>query len=190
MKKTIASVIMWFTGWKLAVDPKDERVRHCVLVAAPHTSNWDLLHAIAALWKLGIPVRFLIKDSYLKNPFTRPVIKWLGGIGVSRTQKNNLVDYTACLLEKDPELVIMLAPEGTRSRVEQWKTGFYKIAMKARVPIGIAFLDYREKKAGLLGFINPGGNYAQDLAIIEEFYKGVTAKKPEKWNPHFSEPAK
>ena len=135
-------------------------------------------------------MRFLIKDSYLKNPFTRPVIKWLGGIGVSRTQKNNLVDYTACLLEKDPELVIMLAPEGTRSRVEQWKTGFYKIAMKAGVPIGIAFLDYREKKAGLLGFINPGGNYAQDLAIIEEFYKGVTAKKPEKWNPHFSEPAK
>lgn len=61
---------------------------------------------------------------------------------------------------------------------------------ESRSAIGIAFLDYREKKAGLLGFINPGGNYAQDLAIIEEFYKGVTAKKPEKWNPHFSEPAK
>ena len=185
MKKTIASFVMWCIGWKLSVDSNDTKKNHCVLVAAPHTSNWDLVYAIAALWKLKIPVRFLIKDYYTKSILVGWFFRWLGGIGVDRSQRKNMVEYAANLLKANENLSILLAPEGTRSKVKTWKSGFYKIATQANVPIGMAFLDFKEKKAGLYGFVEPGLSYSQTLEEIRNAYKNVTAAKPENWEPNF-----
>ncbi|MDD4820024.1 MAG: 1-acyl-sn-glycerol-3-phosphate acyltransferase [Flavobacteriales bacterium] len=185
MKKSIATLVMWCIGWKLSVDADDHRKNHCVLVAAPHTSNWDLVYALAALWKLKIPVRFLIKDYYTKNLLFGWFFRWLGGIGVDRSQRCNLVEYAASLLKENDNLSILLAPEGTRKRVNTWKSGFYKIASSANVPIGMAFLDFKEKKAGLYGFVEPGLSYSDTLMAIREAYKNVHAAKPENWNPDF-----
>ncbi len=185
MKRKIGSFVLRMLGWKLNVDVNDTRKNHCVLIAAPHTSNWDFIYAIAALWKLEIPVRFLIKDFYTRNVLWGWLFKALGGIGVNRSQRNNLTDYVAQLLKENDNLSLLLTPEGTRSRVDVWKSGFYKIAREASLPIGIAYLDASSKTAGVMDFIEPTDDYNETLDIIRSYYRDVQGVNPENWNPNF-----
>ena len=183
MKKALAKFWYFLLGWKieLPVELKDE-IKHSVMVAAPHTSNWDFPFAIFGFWLMEIDVRYFIKDVYTKS-FMGWFFKWTGAIGVDRSKQNNLVDYTAELLLNNNNLVILVPAEGTRARVEKWRTGFYTIAKKAHVPVSLGFLDFKEKRAGVGGVIHPSGDFEKDMAEIEQFYLTKTGKNPENYNP-------
>jgi 1-acyl-sn-glycerol-3-phosphate acyltransferase len=180
VKKKLARLFLAVLGWKVKAKA-DEQVKRSVMIAAPHTSNWDFPIALAAFWIMGIDLKFFIKDSYTKGPFGW-FFKWAGAIGVNRSKKkNNLTDYAISLLnEKD--IVILIPAEGTRKRVEKWRTGFYRIAQEAKVPIALGTLDYGKKEADILGVINPSGNFKKDMQIIQEKYLPIIPKHIKDYN--------
>lgn len=180
MKKFIGSFILFVSGWK-ADYPSKFMVDKCIMLAVPHTSNWDLMYALAVYWKKGVNAKFLIKNSYTKGLFGS-FFKWLGAIGVDRNKHNNLVNYSAQLLNSSKKLVLLIPPEGTRKRVEKWKTGFYNIASQANVPVALGFLDYKNKIAGVGGIYHLTGDFNVDMANIQTFYITKTAKHPELYN--------
>ena len=116
------------------------------------------------------------KESIFKFPF-RGLMKWLGGIPVDRSQANNMVSATAETFKQNEHLVIVVPPEGTRSRVKYWKTGFYYIAEQAKVPVVLGFLDFSKKQGGLGPAMMPTGDLEQDMAFIKSFYADKKGKR-------------
>jgi 1-acyl-sn-glycerol-3-phosphate acyltransferase len=173
-------------GWELD-NHWDLNVDQCVMIAAPHTSNWDALYARLALKALGVNVRLTIKDSYMKFPFG-PFVRAMGGIGIDRRVKKegqerpSMVQLMSDLFKTHPKLVMLVTPEGTRAKQEQWKTGFYHVATTTGVPIALAYMDYAKKKTGVGKIIYPTGDYEKDMAEIMDFYAQIHAKFPEKFS--------
>ena len=170
-------------GWQID-NHWDLNIDQCVMIAAPHTSNWDALYARLALKALGVNVRITIKDSYMKFPFG-PFVRAMGGIGIDRRPKAvgeerpSMVQLMTDLFKTHPKLVMLVTPEGTRSKQEKWKTGFYHVAINAGVPIALAYMDYEKKKTGIGKIIYPTGDYQKDMAEIMEFYGQINPKYPE-----------
>ncbi len=181
MKKIIAKFAFFITGWKWKYDNEFNTDR-CVMIAAPHTSNWDLFYAMATYWQYGVEAKFFIKDSYTKG-LHGYIFKKLGAIGVNRGKRNNLVDYAVKLFNENEKFVLLVPAEATRKRVNKWKKGFYYIAKKANVPVALGYLDYKKKISGVGGLVNLTDNYEADMQKIEDFYKNITAKYPENYNP-------
>ncbi|WP_019837834.1 1-acyl-sn-glycerol-3-phosphate acyltransferase [Acinetobacter towneri] len=158
-----------------------------VMIAAPHTSNWDALYARLGLKALGVNVCLTIKDSYMKLPFG-PFVRAMGGIGIDRRPKApgearpSMVQLMTDLFKTHPKLVMLVTPEATRARQEQWKTGFYHVAVNAGVPIALAYMDYAKKKTGIGKIIFPTGDYEKDMAEIMAFYAQIEAKFPENFS--------
>ncbi|MFV5491749.1 1-acyl-sn-glycerol-3-phosphate acyltransferase [Acinetobacter sp. ASP199] len=183
MFEKLAEKSLKLMGWETD-DQWPENLSQCVMIAAPHTSNWDALYARLALKVLGVNVRITIKDSYMKFPLG-PFVRAMGGIGVDRRPKQageprpSMVQVMTDLFKHHPELVMLVTPEGTRARQEQWKTGFYYVAVNAGVPIALAYMDYEQKKAGVGKIIHPTGNFEEDMAEIMDFYAGIQAKFPQ-----------
>lgn len=173
-------------GWQID-NHWDLNIDQCVMIAAPHTSNWDALYARLALKALGVNVRITIKDSYMKFPFG-PFVRAMGGIGINRRPKQDgearqsMVELMADLFKHHPKLVMLVTPEGTRAKQENWKTGFYHVAMQAGVPIALAYMDYAQKKTGVGKIVYPTGDYEKDMAEIMDFYAQIHAKFPEKFS--------
>lgn len=173
-------------GWELD-NHWDLNVDQCVMIAAPHTSNWDALYARLALKALGVNVRLTIKDSYMKFPFG-PFVRAMGGIGIDRSVKQegqarpSMVQLMSDLFKTHPKLVMLVTPEGTRAKQEQWKTGFYHVATTAGVPIALAYMDYAKKKTGVGKIVYPTGDYEKDMVEIMSFYADINAKFPEKFS--------
>lgn len=180
MKQFLGSFILFISRWKDDYDTK-YKVDKCVMLAVPHTSNWDLMFALAVYWKNGVNAKFLIKDSYTKGALGS-IFKWLGALGIDRSQHTNFVEYAVDLLKKSEKLVLLVPAEGTRKRVEKWKTGFYHIASQANVPVALGFLDYKNKVAGVGGLYKLTGEFEVDMANIQTFYLSKTAKHPELYN--------
>ncbi len=140
MKKFTGRIIVKFLGWKINKDIPKEVFDKCVVIAAPHTSNWDFPIAIYSMAALGVNLRYTIKKQWMKPPYGW-FFRIMGGLGVDRSPKNeeknqvNLVDAIASLFDNHDKLAIMVQAEGTRSLQSKWKTGFYYIALKAKVPI-------------------------------------------------------
>ncbi|RMG82089.1 MAG: glycerol acyltransferase [Bacteroidetes bacterium] len=178
--KALSMFILKLFGWKIEGDFSPQ-VKKCVVVAAPHTSNWDFVLGRAALYVLGINVKYLIKKSFFVFPLNL-FFKFTGGIAVDRSKHNNLVDALANLFNHYDDLKIMITPEGTRSRVEKWKTGFYHVAQKAKVPVVLGFLDYKNKIAGVGPTYYLTGDFNKDMEYIQAFYQNKNAKFPEKFN--------
>ncbi|MAY83623.1 MAG: glycerol acyltransferase [Flavobacteriales bacterium] len=149
-----------------------------VMIAAPHTSNWDFMYARAAFYLMGIPLRFTIKKELFFFPLG-PILRAFGGIAIDRSKSGGMVGHMIELYEERDELFILVTPEGTRSYAREWKKGFYHVAEGAGVPICCGYLDYAKKIAGIGPTIHPSGDYEKDLEIIQDFYRGVTAKYPE-----------
>ena len=177
---------MWLMGWK--VDPNvPEGVHRCVMIASPHTSNWDFPLARAAFAILKIPVRFTIKDSWFKFPFNL-IFGPLGGIAINRKPKKegeerpSMVESMAALFEGKKELVVLVTPEGTRSYREEWKSGFYHVAKLANVPVGLGYLDYKNKIAGVGKIVHLSDDMAADMKIIMEFYQDIAPKHKDKFS--------
>lgn len=157
------------------------------MIAAPHTSNWDALYARLALKALGVNVRLTIKDSYMKFPFG-PFVRALGGIGIDRRpkqagqQRPSMVEVMSDLFKEHDDLVMLVTPEATRAKQEQWKTGFYHVAVTAGVPIALAYMDYAHKKTGVGKVVYPSGNMDKDMAEIMAFYANIKAKFPKQFS--------
>jgi len=180
MKKIIGKFVLFITGWKTSY-LKQFHTDKCVMIAAPHTSNWDLLYALAIYWKEGVNAKFLIKDVYTKG-LQGVFFKWAGAIGVDRSKNNNMVEYAVGLFRTLDKLVLLIPAEGTRKRVKKWRMGFYHIAKNANVPVSLGYLDYKHKIAGIGGLITLSGDIEKDMRFIEDFYKDITGKYPELYN--------
>lgn len=173
----IARFILRLIGWRThAIPPPTSSY---VLIGAPHTSNWDFFLALLLMAAEKVPIRIMGKASLFRGP-TGVMMRSLGAIPVSRDQKTNLVDQVAAKFDEYEELVIGIAPEGTRAKSSRWRTGFYYIALKADVPIVMAYLDYGNKVCGLGPSLKPTGDIQADFEIIRDFYAGIVGKYPQK----------
>jgi len=169
--------ILRLVGWKLVEDTPPEH--KYILVGAHHTSNWDWAIGFLMMAGLGLKPRWIGKDSLFKG-IAGPIMRWLGGISVVRGARDNFVGQVVDVYNNSKELVIAMAPEGTRDYVDHWKTGFYHIAKEAQVSVAMAFLDYSKKICGIGGHFIPSANLRSDMIILREFYDGVVGKFPEK----------
>ncbi len=164
-------------GWRYEGRMPD--IPKYVMIAAPHTSNWDFPITMFLAFALNLKVYWMGKDKLFKRPFGS-VMRWLGGIPVNRSKSNNVVAQTIDAFNSHEKMVIIIPPEGTRGKVAYWKTGFYHIAHGARVPIMLGYVDYGRKAGGIGPILMPTGNIEEDMKTIRAFYAGVTAKYPEK----------
>jgi 1-acyl-sn-glycerol-3-phosphate acyltransferase len=163
-------------GWEL----ETERAvpSRFVLVAAPHTSGWDLPFMLATSWSMDVPISWMGKRELFAPPFGG-FMRWLGGIPIDRSKHHNTVSWAIDHLQSVDRLCLAVPAKGTRARADYWKSGFYHIAKGANVPIGLARLDYGRKRSGIGAFILPTGDMAADMDQIRAFYAGVTAKFPD-----------
>ena len=161
------------SGWKLKGEPP--KAPKYVLIAVPHTSNWDFPIALAIAFVYRFDMHWMGKDSLFKG-WRGPIMRWMGGIPIIRSSSNNVVVQTIDAFKTSDRLVIAVPPEGTRSKVDKWKTGFYYIALGANVPIALAFLDYTNKTGGFLSTFYPTGDAEKDIAAMRASYAGISGK--------------
>jgi 1-acyl-sn-glycerol-3-phosphate acyltransferase len=177
---SLARALLRLAGWRVQFDGLP--ARQGVLIAYPHTSNWDFVVGVLAKWAMGLPVTFWGKDSLFRVPLFGPWLRWLGGIPVDRFNASGVVSDMTSRFEqaraKDEFLWLALAPEGTRRWQPHWRSGFYQVALRAGVPLGLAFFDYGRKRVGVLGFVRLTGDRDTDLAAIGTAYAGVAGKHP------------
>ncbi len=177
---TIAQRIAIFSlrifGWK--VDLGLPKFKKYVVIGTPHTSNWDFVVALVGAVAVGLKFNWFAKHTIFRGPLG-PIFKYFGGIPVNRKIHSSLISKTIEEFNKRDEIVVGIMPEGTRSKVEYWKTGFYHIAVGAKVPIVFAYLDYATKRVGLGDYIIPTGNIEDDIKLIRDFYKNMKGKNPE-----------
>jgi 1-acyl-sn-glycerol-3-phosphate acyltransferase len=162
-------------GWRL--EGRRPSGSRAVLLAAPHTSNWDLPLMLAAAYAFGIRPCWLGKRELFRWPFGG-LMRWLGGVAVDRTRRDNLVVQVVARFASLAHLMLVIPPSGTRSQALHWKSGFYHIARGAGVPVVCTFLDYRRRVAGIGPATMLSGNVIRDMDEIRRFYAGVTAKYP------------
>jgi len=171
--------ILKVLGWKTILTV--EEPKKSIICVAPHTSNWDFLIGELYYTALGRKSSFLMKKSWFFFPIGN-LLRGLGGIPVDRSKSTSVTDQMAEEFNKRDTLQLAITPEGTRSLVQKWKMGFYHIAVKANVPIQLAYFDYGKKEMGITEIIYPSGNEKADLAKIYDYYKNVEARFPEKFN--------
>lgn len=178
MKKLSAYLLRLF-GWKTLLTV--EEPSKSVICVAPHTSNWDFPIGKLSYLALGRKASFLIKKSWFFFPMNLFFVA-MGGVPIDRTKKNSVTDQMAEEFDKREHFHLAITPEGTRSLSPKWKMGFYHIAVKANVPIQLAYIDYAKKEMGITKLFYPTGNEEADLLEIHDFYRNVTAKFPHKFN--------
>ncbi len=174
--RVLSKHVLRLLGWEICGEVP--RPRKIVLIAGPHTSNWDFVLLLAVMFTLRMKIHWLGKHTLFKPPF-RAITKWLGGIPVNRSKAMNVARQVVDVYQTSERLIVLITPEGTRSKVSQWKTGFYRIAEGAGVPIVFAYADYSRKKVGFGPTLQPSGDIAKDLPLIKAFYKDKIGKNPE-----------
>jgi len=160
-------------GWKLEGERK--MPRRFVFIAAPHTSNWDFPFMMATAWSLDVRIRWLGKHTLFQGPFG-----WfftaLGGVPVDRRSAHGLVSQVVDRFSLEDDMILGVPPEGTRGKVDCWRSGFYHIALGAKVPIGMAFLDFEKRRCGIGGFFTPTGDVRADMDRVRGFYSDIRGK--------------
>lgn len=151
-----------------------------MLIAAPHTSNWDFPITMAMAGALGIDIRWLGK-SQMFTKFSAPIFTALGGIPVERSASNGLVGDLAAEFSRHERLILVVPAEGTRTKVEYWKSGFYQIATQAEVPIVCAYVDRATRSGGFGLRLVPSGDVRADMDKIRDFYSDKTGLKPDRF---------
>ena len=179
-RRLLGRFVRFLTGWTVEGEKPD--ATHYVMIAAPHTSNWDLFYLLSLAWSKGVPVSWLGKHQIFRWPVAG-ILKALGGVPVRRDRRNDLVAQVAELFAERDELVVVVAPEGTRRRVEFWKSGFYRIAAAADVPIYFGYLDFAQRVGGFGNSIKPTGEVREDMDVIRDFYSDKLGKHPEWFGP-------
>jgi len=176
-KRALGHLVLKLSGWKISGSlPSQDKY---VLIAAPHTSNWDLVYMLAIAFVLDMRINWMGKDSLFKPPFGFFLL-WLGGVPIDRSKTNNVVQAMADEFTKRERLILAVPPAGTRGRREYWKSGFYHIAKSAGVPIVLGYLDYATKTGGFGGHLTPGDDIAADMDTLRAFYGQQHGKFPDK----------
>ena len=180
LMRGIAWLYIKLAGWQ--VDRRGlPQSGNYLIVAAPHTSNWDFPIGLSLALHLRVKAYWIGKNSLFKGP-AGPIMRWLGGIPLDRSKANNLVEASIQAYKDSDGLAFAIAPEGTRAWSARWKTGFYHIAHGAQVPLALAYFDF-DKKVGGIGKLMPtSGDLTQDMEKIENFYSLVTGRNPEHYN--------
>jgi 1-acyl-sn-glycerol-3-phosphate acyltransferase len=172
----LGKTIIRVSGWRVAGGvPKSKSM---LIIAAPHTSNWDLFFLLGAAYSFRLSIQWLVKDS-LFLPIMGSTLSFLGGIPVDRSKNNNLVTDLATRIQNSEGLALVVPPSGTRRYTEHWKSGFYRIALAANVPIVCGYLDYTRKEAGLGLSFHLTGNMTEDMDKIRAFYEPFVGKHPD-----------
>lgn len=180
-KSWLGKSLLTLRGFEIVGDIPPE-IKKCVVIEAPHTCIEDFFIGLFFFWAKKKQARFLMKQEFFSNKFNRKVLTHWGAIPVDRSSHNHVVLSVSALFPNFDELYVVITPEGTRKRVERWKKGFYYIANKAEVPIVLGFIDYQKKRCGFGPILNPSGDYDADWKKIEDFYRGMKGKYPEKFN--------
>lgn len=173
--RVLSRVFLGAMGWKQDGDLPN--LPKFVMIAAPHTTNWDLPIMLAFGFLMRARLCWMTKDSVFRWPFGG-FLRWIGGIPVDRSKSNGVVEKSIEAFAHHDTLILAIAPEGTRKKVRAWKTGFYHIAVGAGVPIALGYLDYKRRRGGFGGVFYPTGDYDKDIVEIQSFYSAITAKHP------------
>ena len=170
----IGKFIFAIFGWGL----KNEfpNIPKFVIIFGPHTSNWDFVFGIAAIFILGAKISWMGKQPFFRKPFGG-ILRWLGGIPIDRSSSHGVVDTMINQYKSRDEFILAIAPEGTRKKVERWKTGFYRIATGADVPILMACFDYKNKIISFGPLIYPSGNLNADIEDMQLLFENIREKK-------------
>lgn len=176
LSRTLANLILHLRSWRVEVDPP--AAPKYMLIGAPHTSNWDFFYFLLMVYASGLKLNFVGKDSLFRWPLGM-LMRRLGGIPVNRRSNNNFVAQMVEVYKQRDQLVITIAPEGTRGKTDYWRTGFYYIALGAGVPIALGYIDYRHKVVGIGPTITPTGDLHADFVRIREFYAQKTGRYPQ-----------
>ncbi len=181
----LCKLIFRLTGWRTDGN-RPPQLKKCIILAAPHTSNWDFWYSMATFAIYRLPIRFTVKKEWVKFPFSL-LMNPLGAIAIDRRPRgpNNtrpsFIDAMTDLFSKQEELIILITPEGTRGRVKNWKTGFYHVALAAKVPVLLGYVDYKKKVTGISNPIFLS-DYQTDMKNIMDFYKSINPKYPDKFS--------
>jgi 1-acyl-sn-glycerol-3-phosphate acyltransferase len=168
--------MMTLTGWKFdGAVPNEPKF---VMIVAPHTSNWDFFVGLWAYFALGFKASFLAKHTVFVGPVA-PFMRWLGGIPVDRSVSRDRVAESVDAFNTNEKLVLIIAPEGTRKFVPEWKTGFYHVADGAHVPIVPVAFDYEHKVIRIFPPFRTTGNRDADIGALKDLYRGIQGKHPE-----------
>ena len=173
----ISIFLLKISGWR--TKGAFPHIPKFVLIAAPHTSNWDFPIMMFIAFKLRGKLYWMGKDSIFRKPF-RGIFKWLGGIPIDRSRSNNVVDQMIRKFHEADRLIVTIPPSGTRKRVKKWKSGFYHIARGANIPVVLGFLDYKRKIGGIGPVVKLTHDIKADMVRIRAFYSDIAGKYPEK----------
>ena len=173
--RCLALMIYRCSGWKTK-GSRPELSKY-VVIAAPHTSNWDFLYTVCLAFIYRLEPQMMMKADWFFWPLGS-LLKWLGAIPIDRCKTNNVVAQSVAAFQRSERMILVVPPSGTRNKVTHWKTGFYYIAHGAGVPIVLGFLDYHQKVGGFGPSIRPSGDIERDMLDIRRFYADVTGKFP------------
>jgi len=149
----------------------------CVVIFYPHTSNWDFVWGVLTYWSLDFPVRWCAKDNWFRWPFGI-LARAMGGIPVNRRERTGFVDQLKREFERAQEFYVAITPEGTRSRTDHWKSGFYHLALATGAPVGLAFIDRPRRRIGVDTYVRLSANEEQDLATFRAYYADKRGVRP------------
>lgn len=170
LMQLIANGLLKIKGWEIKGEIPD--IEKFIIVVAPHTSNWDFILGLLTLFSIRIEIHWMGKHTIFKKPFGG-LMKWLGGIPINRTSASGVVNEIVAAFKERDKLIISIAPEGTRKKVNKWKMGFYFIAHKAEVPIVIATIDYEKRIIGFGPTIELTDNRDKDIKNIMDCFKDI-----------------
>lgn len=180
MKRLLGRVLLALAGWRdIGTPPVHAKY---VLIAAPHTSNWDMVLMVAFAWMHGVNLSWIGKHTLFRGPFG-PFIRALGGISIDRSAPQGLVAQMVEVFRQTDRLTVAVPPEGTRGRVEYWKSGFFRIAEAADVPIVFGVLDYASRRGGFGPAVNPRDGLPAIMERARAYYGDKTALYPGQFGP-------
>ena len=171
-----ARTLLKWAGWRAVLVPPP--APKGIIIVYPHTSNWDFIIGVLYRTGTGLPVRWLGKHTLFRWPAGR-LLHRIGGIPIRRGQHSGFVTSVLAEYARQDWMWLVLAPEGTRSRTNHWKSGFYQIAVAAGLPVGLGFIDYATRTVGIETYMNLTENVDQDLDRIRAFYAGKRGRRPE-----------
>ena len=177
MQGKLAAFILRLIGWKSVFTPPPGP--KSVVLVYPHTSNWDF--PIGVLWRAQhrIVMSWAGKDTLFRWPF-KSLFLWLGGVPINRRERTGMIGQLVDAFATHETFHICLTPEGTRSKTDHWKSGFYRLALTARVPVGLGFIDFSKKRVGIEHWITLSGDEEKDLATLRSYYADKAGLHPEK----------
>lgn len=183
MIRILSRALLWILGWTVE-DTYPKSLKKYIMVAIPHTSTWDFPIGLMVRSVINLDVKYIGKDSLFKPPFGF-LFYWLGGYPVDRSGNKNFVDAVANIYNEKEAFAILIAPEGTREKVDKLKTGFYYIALKAKIPIIYVGFDFSRKIASFSEPFDPSGDLEKDIKFAESYFleKDIKGKNPEKGWP-------